>query len=233
MPDARFKLIELCDVKKDYPRLPSPVLDGVNLVVNLGERLVVLGASGSGKTTLLHLLGLLLKADGGQVLLGGEDAQLWSEHKRASWRRANLGYVFQDFGLIPELTLEENVELPLRLAGMKPKAGVGQELLAQVGLSGRRKSFPSEVSGGESQRVAIARALVGRPQLVLADEPTGNLQRQQGEQIAHLFKELQKELGFCLVVATHNEEIARILQARVLRLSSGRLEFHGSGGGER
>lgn len=223
-------LVELRKVQKVYSQVPTPVLAEVNLQITPGERLVILGASGSGKTTLLHLLGLLLKADEGQVLMDGADAQVWSEHKRASWRRSNLGYVFQDFGLIPELTLEENVELPLRIAGIKSQAGLAKELLAQVGLAGRRKSFPSEVSGGESQRVAIARALIGQPKIVLADEPTGNLQRQQGEEIANLFRKLQHELGFSLVVATHNEEIAELLQARVFRLSSGSLECQGNGG---
>lgn len=224
------KIVELHDVWKSYPQLPNPVLSGLNLQIAPGERIVILGASGSGKTTLLHLLGLLLKGDQGQVFLAGSDAQTWSEQQRASWRRANLGYVYQDFGLIPELTLEENVELPLRIAGLKPQKGVALELLAEVGLASRRKSFPSEVSGGESQRVAIARALVGQPSLVLADEPTGNLQRGQGEEIALLFSKLQAELGFSLVVATHNEEIAPLLEAQVFRLSSGSLDFQGNGG---
>lgn len=215
--------VELVDIWKSYPNLAEPVLQGVNWKFLKGERLVVLGASGSGKTTLLHLLGLLLKADQGQILLEGKDAQLWSEQERAKWRSSNLGYVYQDFGLIRELNLVENVELPLRIAGLEPERKLAVELLGEVGLGGRKSSFPSEISGGEKQRVAIARALIGRPKLVLADEPTGNLQRAQGEDVVLLFSKLQKELGFSLVVATHNQELASVLEANVLELQSGNL----------
>lgn len=213
--------VQLRGIYKRYPRLPQPVLKNLRLDLQRGDRLVILGESGAGKTTLLTLLGLLLKADQGQVLIEGEDAQNWDERRRARWRNQNLGYVFQDFGLIPELTLEENVNLPLRIAGISPRKFLGRELLAEVGLSGRESSFPSEVSGGESQRVAIARALVGRPKLVLADEPTGNLQREQGHEVGRLFHRLQEELGFTLVVATHNEGLISILKARSLRLACG------------
>lgn len=217
------KLIELIDVWKTYPSLSEPVLGGLNLEVNQGDRLVVLGASGSGKTTLLHLLGLLLKADRGAIYLEGDNAQEWSEERRAKWRCFNLGYVYQDFGLIPELNLVENVLLPLRIAGVNPEKYLALNLLEEVGLFGRKNAFPSEISGGEKQRVAIARALIGRPKIVLADEPTGNLQKGQGDEIALLFRKLQKELGFGLVVATHNQELAPILEARVVKLSSGIL----------
>lgn len=220
MPD----FLELKGVQKGYPKLAAPVLDGVDLTISPGERLVILGASGSGKTTLLHLLGLLLRADGGEILIGGENTATWPEQKRANWRNKYLGYVFQDFGLIPELTLKDNVSLPLRIAGERQIENQAKKLLAAVGLAGRENAFPSEISGGESQRVAIARALIGSPKLVLADEPTGNLQQQQGMQIAQLFQELQRDLRFALVVVTHNEQIAHMLQAKILRLSSGLLE---------
>lgn len=217
--------LELQQVVKGYPSSPQPVLNDVDLQIELGERLVILGNSGAGKTTLLSLLGLILRADQGRILIEGEDAQQWTEKKRALWRNRSLGYVFQDFGLIPELNLEDNVNLPLRIAGVRPSKWQGRELLQRVGLDGREHSYPKELSGGEVQRVAVARALVGSPHLVLADEPTGNLQRNQGEEIGHLFLELQQELGFSLVVATHNERLVSVLQAQPLWLYDGRLHL--------
>lgn len=218
------KLITFENVCKEFPKLSHPVLNQINFEVSQGERIVILGASGSGKTTLLHLMGLLLQPNQGRVLIEGVDTEGWSEQKKARWRNKNLGYVFQDFGLIPELNLLENIELPLRMANLRPDSSEGIKLLSEVGLLGREKAFPAEVSGGESQRVAIARALVGHPKIVLADEPTGNLQKQQGKQVAELFIRLQKRLGFALVVATHNEDLVDLLEAKVWRLSEGLMK---------
>ncbi|HHU62513.1 MAG TPA: ABC transporter ATP-binding protein [Natronincola sp.] len=217
-----ISLLEFRNVCKGYPKLSVPVIDGVSFKIEQGERIVVLGASGSGKTTLLQLMGLLLRPDSGNVLIEGEDVQDWSESKRSRWRNQNLGYVFQDFGLIPELNLVDNIELPLRIAGLRTSGLDGMKFLSEVDLCGREKAFPAEISGGESQRVAIARALVGHPKLILADEPTGNLQGQQGKQIAELFKRLQVKLGFTLIVATHNEDLIELLDAKTWILS-GRL----------
>lgn len=221
---ARFLMLQ--NVTKGYPKSPQPILIDLDLEIKRGERLVILGHSGAGKTTLLGLLGLILRADEGQVLVDGEDAQQWSEKKRALWRNRSLGYVFQDFGLIPELNLEDNVNLPLRIAQVPRNQWQGRELLNKVGLEGRERAYPKELSGGEVQRVAIARALVGSPQLVLADEPTGNLQRTQGEQIGNLFLKLQQELGFSLVVATHNERLVHLLRAQPLWLYDGKLHLN-------
>lgn len=218
------EFIRLENVTKGYPKLQEPVLKNLNLKLRAADRVVILGASGSGKTTLLHLLGLILQPDTGRVLIDGDDSGKWSKSTRASWRRSNLGYVFQDFGLVPELSLVENVELPARIGQRPLPQQKAASLLAGVGLAGRKNAFPSEVSGGESQRAAIARALVNTPRLVLADEPTGNLQRSQAAQIARLFLEFQAQQRFCLVVATHNEELAQLLEARTFRLVEGKLQ---------
>lgn len=218
------KLLTFENVYKEFPKLSTPILNNVNFQVEQGERIVVLGASGSGKTTLLQLMGLLLQPNQGRILIEGMNTEKWSEQKKAKWRNENLGYVFQDFGLIPELNLLENIELPLLMANLRFDSSIGTKFLSKVGLNGRENAFPAEVSGGESQRIAIARALVGHPKIVLADEPTGNLQKQQGEQVAELFKRLQEKFGFALIIATHNEALVDLLEAQVWHLSEGLIK---------
>jgi len=199
------------------------VLNDVTWDVPPGARFVILGSSGSGKTTLLTILGLLLRPSAGNVIVENEDVWRWPEQRRATWRTENLGYVWQDSGMIPELTLLENVNMPLRIRGIPKGRWRGSELLFRVGLGQRASAYPNEVSGGEAQRAAIARALVGSPRLVLADEPTGSLQRRQAREICDMFLELQEELRFGLVVATHNEALVKYLDAEPLWIYDGSL----------
>ena len=210
-----------CISKQYHPGVP--VLADISWDIPGGARYVILGSSGLGKTTLLSILGLLLRPSAGAIIVGGQDAWQWPERKRAAWRTANLGYVWQDAGLLPELTVVENANLPLHIRRIPRKQWNGSDLLHRVGLGARLRAYPHELSGGEAQRVAIARALAGSPQLVLADEPTGSLQRRQAVEICQLFLELQEELKFGLVVATHNEALVRHLRAEPLWVYDGQL----------
>jgi lipoprotein-releasing system ATP-binding protein len=215
------RVVSLQGVSKDYGE--TPVLTDITWSISSGARYVVLGSSGSGKTTLLSMLGLLLRPSAGKVVVHGEDVWQWPEKQRAAWRTAHLGYVWQDAGLLPELTLLENVNLPLHIRGVPRSQWNGRDLLERVGLGKRLSAYPHEVSGGEGQRAGLARALAGSPKLVLADEPTGSLQRKQSEAVCELFLELQAELQFGFVVATHNEALLRYLDAEPLWIFDGRL----------
>lgn len=219
MPDS---ILTLHSVGKRYGHWPL-VLSSISWHIPANTRFVILGSSGSGKTTLLSILGLLLRPSEGQVLVQGEDVWQWPERRRSAWRTANLGYVWQDAGLLPELTLLENVNLPLSIRRIPKGEWNGKELLDRVGLGNRTGAFPHHISGGEAQRAAIARALAGSPRLVIADEPTGSLQRSQAQAICRLLLELQEELGFGLVVATHNEALVEYLKASPLWIVDGCL----------
>ncbi len=228
MTDA-VPVIEARAVHKAYRRraggrvVEVPVLSGVDLVALPGERLAIVGESGTGKTTLLNLLGGLDRPDRGEILHRGRPLPE-EVPARARWRRRHVGFVFQFHGLLPELSAEENVALAGRMQGMGPRNAreVAAHLLGALGLGERRDHHPDELSGGEQQRVAIARALVGRPTLVLADEPTGNLDPATGERVWRHLLELQEELQFALVVATHSRRLAAACH-RVLPLAAGRL----------
>ncbi len=220
-------IVALRDVRRFYQvgdtRLD--VLTGVNWEVRRGEWACLLGASGSGKTTLLHLIGALEKPDAGELRVAGVD--LASMHRRpaAKFRNERLGFVFQAYHLLPELSIEENVMLPARIAG-KPAAIARRraaELLDRVGLSARLRHRPGELSGGEQQRAAIARALINEPELLLADEPTGNLDGKTGEGILKLFAELRAERPEqSIIMITHNREIAALADT-VAELRDGTL----------
>ncbi len=201
------------------------VLDGVDVAVGQGERVAILGPSGSGKSTLLNLVSGIDLPDEGVVRLAGTDLTALSEHDRTLFRRHRIGFVFQFYNLLPTLTVLENLLLPVELKGrVGPEDEArAEELLERVGLAGRADAFPDRLSGGEQQRVAVARALVHEPALVLADEPTGNLDEDTGRRVAELLDELVRAHGRTLVVVTHSRELGARMD-RVLRMSHGRLE---------
>jgi putative ABC transport system ATP-binding protein len=200
------------------------VLRGVDLNVEPGQRVALLGPSGCGKSTLLNLMGGLDRPDEGNLRLHGEDLGSASPQRLAELRRAKLGTIFQFFHLLPTLTVRENVELPLRMAGLPAREcrARAEALVAAVGLMARAQAWPSDLSGGEMQRVAVARALAPRPALLLADEPTGNLDRENGEAVLDLLARLTETEGAALVLVTHSEAAAAICHRR-LHLRDGRL----------
>jgi putative ABC transport system ATP-binding protein len=197
------------------------ILDRVDLAVFPGESVAIVGASGSGKTTLLGLLAGLDLPSSGQVQLAGETLSALDEEARALLRAREVGFVFQAFHLLPTLTAEENVALPLELNGEPDPARV-REVMAAVGLAERMHHYPRTLSGGEQQRVALARAFVGRPRILFADEPTGNLDQVTGRQISDLLFRLNREHGTTLILVTHDPALAGRCQ-RALRLVEGRL----------
>ena len=200
-------------------------LDGVSLAIEAGEYLAVMGPSGAGKSTLLNVLGLLDRPDEGEYWLEGARTARLAEPELARLRGQAIGFVFQSFHLVPRLTAFENVALPLMLAGMAPAERTTRvaALLAELGLSARANHRPAELSGGQRQRVAIARAMVTQPRLLLADEPTGNLDSRSGEEVIALLEHLNRERGVTLVVVTHDERIGARAGRRI-RMNDGRLE---------
>ncbi|MGV6827713.1 MAG: ABC transporter ATP-binding protein [bacterium] len=198
------------------------ILRGVSLAVKPGDAIAVLGASGSGKSTLLGLLAGLDSASDGEVRLFGQPLSGLDENQRSRLRLGRVGFVFQSFQLMPGMTALENVQLPLRLAG-KASAGQAETLLEEVGLKQRMHHRPSQLSGGEQQRVAIARAFAGSPELLLADEPTGNLDTATGRQIIDLLFALRDRSGTALVLVTHDQQLAKRCD-RVIELSEGTLK---------
>jgi len=201
------------------------VLRGVDLTIRPGEIVALLGPSGSGKSTMLQAVGLLEGGFGGRIAICGEDASTLPSDGRTRLRREHLGFVYQFHHLLPDFTAEENVVLPQLVAGTpRDDAGVrARQLLSALGLASRLDHRPSQLSGGEQQRVAVARALANRPQLVLADEPTGNLDESTSDKVLAQFLELVRGEGSAALVATHNERLARQMD-RIVRLHDGRLE---------
>ena len=226
MSDERSPLVTLRAISKSYYDHGEQrvVLDKVSLEVNRGEFVAILGSSGSGKTTLLHLIGGIDIPDGGSIVIDGSKLTSLNDSARTRFRRRHVGMIFQLFNLIPTLTVWENVLLPAELEGavtarLRDQAAA---LLQRVGLSDRRHTFPDRLSGGEQQRVAIARALAHQPLLVLADEPTGNLDAENSARVLSLLLELTREAGRTLMMATHDHEIAR-QASRVCRLHGGAI----------
>lgn len=202
---------------------PVTILRDVDLDAHQGKSLAIVGPSGSGKTSLLMVMAGLERATSGKVLVAGHDLSRLNEDELALMRGAELGIVFQSFYLVPTMTALENVALPLELAGASDAMATARELLQEVGLSHRMDHFPAQLSGGEQQRVAIARALSRRPKLILADEPTGNLDRRTGGQVIDLLFGLQRRRGATLILVTHDERLAEACE-RTIHMADGRVE---------
>jgi lipoprotein-releasing system ATP-binding protein len=222
MNSAGFLRVE--NLRKEFPKRGGAieVLKGISFTLDRGEMLGVVGVSGVGKTTLLQIVGTLDRATSGRVLYDGQDVTSLPEEKLAEFRNRTVGFVFQFHHLLPEFDARENVMLPCLIAGMtREEAGKGAEdLLAEVGLSDRMTHRIGELSGGELQRVAICRALAMGPEILLADEPTGNLDKETAGGVAELLGELNRRRGLSLVVVTHNEELAGKMH-RVLKIDDG------------
>jgi lipoprotein-releasing system ATP-binding protein len=217
----------VADVTKEYPTRSQPlrVLRGASLQLSAGESLAVLGPSGCGKSTLLHIIGTLDSPSGGRVTLQGANPFALDEPKLAAFRNHKIGFIFQDHHLLPQCSALENVLLPTLADGRANPEAVDRArvLLARVGLADREDHLPGELSGGERQRTAVARALINRPVLLLADEPTGNLDRRTAAEVAQLLLEIQAQEHAMLIAVTHSPDLAGMLMRR-MELNDGRLE---------
>ena len=217
-------LLQVRDLNKSYQlkgREPLEILHGIDFQISAGECRPVCGPSGAGKSTLLHLLGGLENPDCGEILWKGESTRGWDRAQWAIWRRKAVGFVFQSYHLIPELTVEENVRLPAMLAGI-PLGETWEDLLDEVGMTLRRDHLPAELSGGEQQRVAVARALVLEPDLILADEPTGNLDGASATAVLDLLVKMVRQRQKSLLLVTHDETVAGRV-GTPFRIADGRL----------
>ncbi len=216
-------MIALKDVKKSYslPKVTIEVLKGIDLEVLEKEFVAIMGPSGSGKSTLLHIIGCLDRPTSGTYLLTGVDVSRKTDNELAEMRNKKLGFVFQSFNLLPRFPAWKNVELPLLYSGVSSigRKQRAMDILEKVGLSQRADHFPSELSGGEQQRVAIARALINNPAIILADEPTGNLDSRSGKEIIEIFKSLNNE-GVTIILVTHEKDIAE-QAGRIITIKDG------------
>lgn len=227
-----MNVISVDGLSKSYGKGTTQVdaLRDVSFSIQQGELVAVVGASGSGKSTLLHMLGGLDKPSGGHVHIDGENLYDLKEKERAIFRRRKIGFIFQSYNLIPVLNVEENIQLPLLLDHRQPDKAYINDLIRTLGLHDRRKHLPSELSGGQQQRVAIGRALAYRPAIVLADEPTGNLDSKNGHEVIELLKIAVRQYHQTVVVITHDMNVAAEA-TRVLTLQDGRLLSDTSSGG--
>ncbi|MCR5118195.1 MAG: ABC transporter ATP-binding protein [Lachnospiraceae bacterium] len=216
--------LEVKELTKVYGSEETKViaLDQVSFSVEKGEFVAVIGASGSGKSTLLSLLGGVDQPTHGSVILDGENVHEMSEARRAIFRRRKIGFIFQEYNLIPVLNVEENIEIPVRLDGLHIKPENMTKILNMHGLEGRRYHLPEELSGGQKQRVAIGRAYAHHPALILADEPTGNLDKANGMEIMTILKNSAKKLSQTMILVTHDEKIASMAE-RIITLSDGKI----------
>ncbi|MDD5460496.1 MAG: lipoprotein-releasing ABC transporter ATP-binding protein LolD [Methylococcales bacterium] len=220
----KISILQCQQLTKRYNQggLDVDVLKGVNLSIGVGERVAIMGASGSGKSTLLHLLGGLEKASGGEVVLDGVSVNKVNATKLAKLRNKSLGFIYQSHHLLGEFTVLENVAMPLLIGGQSVKHAIvrATELLQRVGLGHRMEHKPGEISGGERQRAAVARALINKPGVVLADEPTGNLDSKTADQVYQLMLELNQELNVSFLVVTHDHDLAAKM-GKVLHMEDG------------
>lgn len=218
------KILNVRNLKKTYTSGSKnlTVLDDISFDINAGDTFAIVGPSGSGKTTLLGLCAGLDRSDEGSVELCGRELSSLNEDQRALLRNQKVGFIFQDFQLLPTLTALENVSVPLELQGVSNAQKDAMELLEKVGLGDRYDHYPSQLSGGEQQRVALARAFSNKPSILFADEPTGNLDEETGEKVIKLLFDLNKQMGTTLVIVTHDLDLARLNQ-HVLRLKGGKI----------
>ena len=231
-----MSLIELSGISKSYRTgdVVTPVLFGIDLQVSQGDYVALMGPSGSGKSTLMNLLGLLDRADGGHYRLDGQDVTDLSAAQHAEVRNRTIGFVFQSFNLLKRMNVLENVALPLLYAGQSRAAARkrAQEVLDQVGLATLGHRMPNQLSGGQQQRVAIARSLVNRPPLLLADEPTGNLDTKTTSEVLEVIGQLNREQGLTIVIVTHEADVARHAK-RLVKLKDGVVVYDGAPQDER
>jgi lipoprotein-releasing system ATP-binding protein len=215
-------MLKAAGIYKKYDQLV--VLKGVDISINKGEIVSIVGSSGAGKSTLLHILGTLDKADKGEVILNGQQLEKLSGSKLSAFRNKHIGFVFQFHHLLPEFTALENVCIPGWIAGEKKKEVVikATELLKTLGLENRLENKPQQLSGGEQQRVAVARALINSPAIVMADEPTGNLDSANARELHQLFIDLRNQFNQTFLIVTHNEELAK-MSDRILMMKDGKM----------
>ena len=228
MPERQvmnMNILEVQNLCKTYGKGEAEVraLDHISFSVGKGEFIAIVGESGSGKSTLLNVVGALDNPTSGKVLIDGKDIFSMPEKKLTVFRRQNIGFIFQSFNLIPELNVEQNITFPLLLDYQKPDQKYVEELLEILGLKERRKHLPSQLSGGQKQRVAIGRALAARPAIIMADEPTGNLDSKNSQEVITLLKSMSAKYRQTILMITHNENHADATD-RVLRMTDGRLK---------
>jgi len=219
-----MRILETKDLRKIYGSGDTEVraLDGVNLQIENGEFVAIVGTSGSGKSTLLHMLGGLDRPTYGKVFVDGKDIFSLKEEALTIFRRRKIGFVFQSYNLVPVLNVYENIVLPIELDGGKVNKEFVQRIVQTLGLDGRLDALPSQLSGGQQQRVAIARALAAAPAIILADEPTGNLDSKTSQDVLSLLKVTSQKFSQTIVMITHNEEIAQMAD-RIIRIEDGRI----------
>lgn len=222
--DREMEILKASNLKKTYGNGDAQVhaLDDVSLVVNKGEFLAIVGTSGSGKSTLLNMLGGLDKPDSGEVVIDGNSLSKMKDEEITIFRRRKIGFIFQAFNLVPVLNVYDNIVLPIELDGKKADEKFIDELINTLGLKGKVNSLPTQLSGGQQQRVAIARALASKPAIILADEPTGNLDSKTGLDVLGLLKTTCKKYNQTLIMITHNDDIAQTAD-RIIRIEDGHI----------
>ena len=221
-------ILQTKDLRKIYGAGETEVraLDGVDLTVEKGEFVAVVGTSGSGKSTLLHMLGGLDRPTSGSVTVDGREIFSLKDEALTIFRRRKIGFVFQNYNLVPVLNVYENIVLPIQLDGKEPDQGYLDQIIATLGLENKLQSLPNNLSGGQQQRVAIARALAAKPAILLADEPTGNLDSKTSQDVMGLLKVTSQRFAQTIVMITHNEEIAQMAD-RIVRIEDGRIAARG------
>ena len=217
-------ILQTIDLKKYYQQGEhvTKALDGVNLSVNAGEFVAIVGTSGSGKSTLLHMMGGLDTPTSGDVIIGGKRLSQKSAEQMAVFRRRHIGFVFQNYNLVPILNVYENIVLPVQLDGRKADKGFLEEIVHSLGLQDKLQNLPNNLSGGQQQRVSIARALLTKPEIILADEPTGNLDSRTSEDVLALLKVTSVKFHQTTIMITHNDAIAQMAD-RIIRIEDGRI----------